>query len=317
MRTAHRYRAFAEHEAQGVSPRYETFASSVADDAAILAFLQALPEPKRQPNLLFGAVKYLAGGLPDYSAFRDFVISDADELHGLMLARSTQTNEPGRCAALLPLLGTLEQPIALVEVGAAAGLCLLIDRYGYDYGGQRVGGPDAGVVFPCEPHGSVPVPELMPQIAWRHGLDLNPMDVSDPDTARWLTALVWVDEPDREGRLNAALRVAAEDPPPVARGDLLEDLAALVAEAPTDTHLVVVHSAVLAYLSLAERTRFLGIVAGLGVTWISFEGLGVIPDVDARLPTSRRPRDGDFVLAQAGEPVAYAHPHGRWLRWLT
>jgi hypothetical protein len=44
-----------------------------------------------------------------------------------MLSRSTQTNEPARCATLLPVLAQLPQPLALNEVGASAGLCLLPD----------------------------------------------------------------------------------------------------------------------------------------------------------------------------------------------
>ena len=139
METAHRYRASAEEAARGASPRYEEFALGVAEDRDVLAFLSTLPELKRQPNLLFAAVKYLAGVPPDYGAFHDFVIGHMDELRQLMRTRSTQTNEPGRCAVLLPLLASLRQPIALLEVGAAAGLCLLCDRYGYDHEGHRVG----------------------------------------------------------------------------------------------------------------------------------------------------------------------------------
>ena len=187
METAHRYRASAEEAARGASPRYEEFALGVAEDRDVLAFLSTLPELKRQPNLLFAAVKYLAGVPPDYGAFHDFVIGHMDELRQLMRTRSTQTNEPGRCAVLLPLLASLRQPIALLEVGAAAGLCLLCDRYGYDYEGHRVGPADAPVVFPCNPIGSVPLPERVPRVVWRCGVDLDPLDVTDPDTAAWLT----------------------------------------------------------------------------------------------------------------------------------
>ena len=61
----------------------------------------------------------------------------------------------------------------------------------------------------------MPLPERVPEVAWRQGVDLNPLDVTDPDTAAWLTALVWGGHTDREERLQAALRVAAVDPPPV------------------------------------------------------------------------------------------------------
>lgn len=180
--TADRYRTFADW-ARDASPLYEEFAHGVADDPRVLAFVSTLPVPKRQPNLLFAAVKYLTGVLPHYSSFRSFVNSRESALRKLMLERSTQTNEPGRCAVMLPLLSTLRQPIALLEVGASAGLCLVPDRYGSDYGGHRVGAPDAPVVLSCEPTGPVPLPGTVPQIVWRRGIDLNPLDPADPDTA--------------------------------------------------------------------------------------------------------------------------------------
>ncbi|TMK23126.1 MAG: DUF2332 domain-containing protein [Actinobacteria bacterium] len=315
METAHRYRASAEEAARGASPRYEEFALGVAEDRDVLAFPSTLPELKRQPNLLFAAVKYLAGVPPDYGAFHDFVIGHMDELRQLMRTRSTQTNEPGRCAVLLPLLASLRQPIALLEVGAAAGLCLLCDRYGYDHEGHRVGPADAPVVFPCNPIGSVPLPERVPRVVWRCGVDLDPLDVTDPDTAAWLTALVWADNTDREERLQAALRIATVDAPPVLAGDILGTIEPLAESAPADATLVLFHSAVMPYLRPQDRTRFVERISSLSTVWVSFEGRGVLPEIDARLPTSASDEDA-FVLARDGEPLALADPHGCWLRWL-
>src|SRR5260370_30875780 len=112
-----------------------------------------------------------------------------------MLARTTQTNEPGGCSALLPVLAQLPAPLALLEVGASAGLCLIPDRYGYDYGTQRIEPTaSAGVaapVFPCATRGGVPLPTRVPEIAWRTGLDLNPIDLHAAAEGAWLEALVW------------------------------------------------------------------------------------------------------------------------------
>jgi hypothetical protein len=315
MDTADCYRGFADREARDVSPLYEEFALGAAKDADVLAFLNSLPEAKRQPNLLFGAVKYLTGVMPDYGAFHAFVVGHQDDLRDLMSVRSTQTNEPGRCAVLLPLLAALTQPIALLEVGASAGLCLLPDRYGYDYGGRRVGPADSPVTFPCDPRGSVPVPEALPEVAWRLGVDLHPLDLTDPDTGKWLTALVWAGDAEREDRLRAAINVASIDPPSVASGDLLTETTRLAASAPREATLVIFHSAVMPYLSPEERTRFIEIVSGLAATWISFEGLGVLPGIDTRLGVSERD-DRAFVLARDGQPMALASPHGGWMRWL-
>jgi hypothetical protein len=91
------------------------------------------------------------------------------------VARRTQTNEPARCATLLPALAQLPPPLALIEVGASAGLTLLTDRYSYDYARHRITGRDPlAPTLRCQPGGPVPLPDRVPEIAWRAGLDLNP-----------------------------------------------------------------------------------------------------------------------------------------------
>ena len=147
------YLDFAQ-EAHGSSEAYERLARAVADDAGLLELLDGLPEPKRQPNLLFGAVRYLGGPVRDPAEFRDFALANWDAVSDVMRHRRTQTNEAGRCAVLLPVLARLPQPLALLEVGASAGLCLYPDRYGYRYGGDRTyGWNDATVRLECAAHG--------------------------------------------------------------------------------------------------------------------------------------------------------------------
>jgi hypothetical protein len=126
--TAEFYRGMAEHQLRDVSPSYAAICLGVADDTDVLARLHTLPPPKRQPNLLLGAVRFLGGSVASWPAFRAFVLDHWDELAATMSTRRTQTNEPGRCATLLPVLTTLPQPLALFEVGASAGLCLYPDR---------------------------------------------------------------------------------------------------------------------------------------------------------------------------------------------
>jgi hypothetical protein len=134
--TAENYRRFARREAAGRSPAYESLALAVADDEAILGFLAGLPPEKRQPNLLFAAARYLLDAVPDVTDLRHLVVERHDRLVEVMLERRTQTNEPARCATILPTLWRLPQPLALIEVGASAGLTLLVDRYSYDYEGR-------------------------------------------------------------------------------------------------------------------------------------------------------------------------------------
>lgn len=310
---AQNYRDFAG-EAAGRSPAYEALALAVAADHDILAFLLALPPQKRQPNLLFAAARLLLGSYPDIAALRRLLDRDGAGLAALMRRRRTQTNEPARCATLLPALATLPEPLALIETGASAGLTLLADRYSYDYAGHRVAGADPQApVLRCEPRGPVPLPDRVPTIAWRAGIDLNPLNVSCDDDVRWLSCLVWPGEGDRSETLAAALATARRDPPPVFRGDLRTDLPALAAEAPAAATLVVFHSAVLAYVDPGERAKFASVVRGLSAVWLSNEGPQVLPGVD--VPPYQ---DAPFVLVRDGRTaLAFTDGHGAWLEWIT
>ena len=133
------------------------------------------------------AARYLLGEPASLESLHALTGGRRDEFAQVMRTRRTQTNEPARCATLLPLPTALPQPLALIEVGASAGLTLLPDRYSYSYAGHQVTGTDpAAPVLQCEPRGPVPLPGSVPQVAWRAGLDLSPLDVtSDCDMACW------------------------------------------------------------------------------------------------------------------------------------
>lgn len=314
------YRRFAARQAHGRSPLYEQLANGVADDPELLSFLADLPEEKRQPNLLLAAVRYLAGVQPGYESFRSVVLDRRAEVAATMLARRTQTNEPARCATLLPVLASLRQPLALPEVGASAGLCLLPDRYGYDYGSCRIDGYPGAPVLACRCTGPVPLPVRPVEVIWRAGIDVNPLDVTDADDARWLSCLVWPGEGDRAERLAAAIDLARRDPPHLVRGDLAEQLAETAAGAPEEATLVVFHSAVLVYVSPRRRAEFAQAVAALGAVWLSQEhpeALSELPDSPRDLPVLE-PGLSAFLLTRDGrEALAYADSHGTWIRWLA
>jgi hypothetical protein len=311
--TAADYRLWAR-EAHGLSPAYESLAEAVAGDQALLEFLGTLPSPKRQPNLLFAAARYLLGSPAVIGALRQLVRDRREELVQVMMARRTQTNEPARCATILPALAQLAEPLALLEVGASAGLTLLFDRYSYDYDGQLITGSDpAAPVLRCGVRGPVPVPARIPAITWRAGLDLNPLDVTSDDDMRWLACLVWPDEGERAERLAAAIASARRDPPPVYRGDLLTDLAALAARAPADATLVIYHSAVLTYVAPDDREQFARTVCALPGVWLSNEAPGVVAGVP--VPDGYAGR-GPFVLGRDGcTALAITEGHGGWVRW--
>ncbi|GAB5470112.1 MAG: DUF2332 domain-containing protein [Rhodospirillales bacterium] len=315
------YRRFAVREARGISPLYESFALAVAREPALLDRLDSLPQGKAQPNLLFAALRHLKGLPRDTDHFLALAQDHWDDVASVMRRRSTQTNEPGRCATLLPLLAALPQPLALLEVGASAGLCLLPDRYGYRYlleGAEHsVLPPNATQdtpVFPCRVGHGTPLPDGLPRIAWRAGLDLNPLDLRDPAQCAWLETLVWPEQAARAERLRAAIALARLDPPRVVRGDLNRDLAGLAAEVPPEATLVVFHSAVLAYLQPDARARFREAVRSLPAIWICNEAASIFPDLTAGL--GQDTDDGRFVLLEDGGARGFAGPHGQTLDWL-
>lgn len=317
-RIADGFRRFAR-EAGGRSPLYVDIAGTVADSQWTLEFLATMPEAKWQPNVLLAVVRYLYGTPAGGQEFVALVRARADEIADVMAVRSTQTNEPARCATLLPALARLPQPLALIEVGAAAGLCLLPDYYAYDYQGHTIE-PTAmcGVApprFSCRANSATPLPNRNLAVVWRAGLDLNPVDLRDEAEVRWLEALVWPGEEYRLPRLRAACEVARAIRPPVIQGDLRTGLAALAAQAPADATLVVFHTAVLVYVRDAgDREAFARSVGSAGAVWIANEGPQNIPGLAGFSRAHADP--AAFLLCVDAAPVAWTDGHGTWIDWL-
>lgn len=317
--TATVYRDFAT-EAYG-SACFREWALGVAGDPDVLAWLQTLPERKRQANLVFAAARWHGVPAPGpYAALRDALLGDEGPIRATILERATQTNEVGRLATLYPAFASLgTRPLALLEVGASAGLCLYPDRYlirwTFPDGGTQETDP-VGPLLECATTGEVPEWALAP-VVWRAGVDLAPVDVTDDEAVRWLETMVWPEQEERRERLRRAVEIARADPPYLVLGDLLEKLPALVEQAPPDATLVVFHSAVIAYLEHAERARFAAMMTGMVADgrchWVSNEGPRVLPDL---VPPGVEVPFGRFVLAVDGSPVALTHGHGAELDWL-
>jgi hypothetical protein len=311
-RIAKEFRGFVAAAAGASSPLYAELAAAVADDDGILDLLLSLPRPKQQPMLLFGAIAFLDGPPAGPDQLRAAIRDDGDRIRETMLARFTQTNEPARCAALVTALGDIGGSIGLVEVGSSAGLCLYPDRYSYEFDGRHVG-PHSDVHLTIATTGPVPVPDRLPQVVARVGIDQNPLDPADPDDRAWLRALVWPgpNAAPRLERLDAAARIAAREPATVLTGDLIDRLPEALGRLPADCTPVVFHTAVLAYLELSRREEFVALVTSLGVRWVAQESAGIVPGISRDLagPDS-------FVLSVDGRVLAATAPHGGRIDWL-
>ncbi|MFF5623760.1 DUF2332 domain-containing protein [Microbacterium sp. NPDC012755] len=314
-----RYARFAEQEAPGRSDLYAEWALGVAGDPAVRDVLSRIPENRRQPPLVFAVTRMLGADLTAYGAWRGFVLAHAEEIVAECTGRRLQTNEPLRLAPLLPVLSEIEGPIALLEIGASAGLCLYPDRYSYRFvdgeGMLRrsldpVDGPSA-VVLESVIDGGIP-PLRLPEVVWRAGIDLAPLDASDERDRRWLQGLVWPGEEGREHRVTAALDIAASDPPHLIAGDALERIDALAAEAPDGATLVITTPGVLVHIPREQRLALVEAIRALPARWITIDPPALLdvwePPVD----------DGSwsgFVVALDGRVRAAADPLGRWWEW--
>lgn len=316
-----RFRRFAEDECENYSPVYYELSRSVAADDGLAGFVAITPN--QQPNLFFAAVQYLTGPeeMPCTGAdIKAFVMARGSEVAALMASRRTQTNEVGRCAALLPALPS--GPLALVEVGASAGLCLLLDQFGYDYGSARIGVSNSPVRIHCRLLGDTRPHLALPDIVWRCGLDIDPVDLRDASSARWLLACVWQDHDERRRRLEAAIDLWRKAPPTVYKGDLVEDLPRVLAEAPSNTTLVVFHSAVLPYISPQKRQRFVETISDLSkqrdIVWVSNESPRVQSHPRGFAPPARFQIGRTHLHngIQEASVLGIAHPHGAELLWL-
>jgi hypothetical protein len=230
--------------------------------------------------------------------------------------RRTQTNEVGRCAPLLAALDRIPGPIALVEVGASAGLCLGVDRYAYRFDdGPQLG--DGSPVIECRTTGDGTAPRSLPDIRWRRGIDLAPLALGDPGDVAWLEALLPPDRPERLERLRAAIATLADDLPDVLPGDAVDELPALAAEAPAGATLVIAALGTLVYLPPERRSALVAEAMRIGAHLITLEPVSALPEVASRLNGLGAPEPTPFVLALDLEPLAYASAHGDRLSWLT
>lgn len=312
---AARYARFATAEAPGRSALYADWAAGVASDERTATILARIPETHRQPPLVFAVTRLLGAPEAEYAAWAAWLAEHADEVVAEASQRSLQTNEPQRCAALLPALSEVAGPLALLELGASAGLCLYPDRYSYRYRGGRDLDPSDGesaVVLSSDVSGSPPL--ALPDVVWRAGIDLTPLDASDPADRRFLTTLVWPGEDGRAARIEAALDIVAADPPLMMTGDASDPavLLAAVARAPADATLVVTTPGVLPHMPRAARERLIATVRDLDAVWITIDPAGLHSAWDPPVDSGEW---GGFVLGRDGVPLAVVDPLGGFVEW--
>lgn len=355
---ADQYRHFAARECVQDS-LYIAICNTVADTPELLDLMQHAPEQQRRANLLLAALheRILAGAahplaayypsvggqrLPDAelaAQLLDFARQHQATLIQHLQTRSTQTNETGRCAVLLPALQhiaalTGRQDLALLDFGSSAGLNLGVDSYHYDYGHFTLGAAAA----PKQPHiycdwlGDAQPPRQSThwRLTQRLGLDPAPIDVFDADAVRWLHACLWPHDIERALRLEQAVALARSAHHQVRQvEDCITAIADWANSLPEGVQPVLFNSWVLAYLSTDDRVRYQAEVNRLvlrrGLAWLSAEEPQLRPDglalpvvapgvsVQSAMLWSLVWRAKDGHAQQ--QALAWSHPHGRWVQW--
>ncbi|MCJ1687962.1 DUF2332 domain-containing protein [Rathayibacter sp. VKM Ac-2927] len=318
--TADRYRRAAVELAQTSELQVE-WALAVAGDEALLALIDELPPSHRQPSLLFSVARLLGAPAVDGAAFAEWLRREWPRVAPVAAERLTQTNEALRCAPLVAALERITEPgepVALIEIGASAGLCLAPERYSYVFtgaeGATRLGRGEP--VLECAVTGGA-APSRLPVVAWRRGLDLRPLEVGSAEDRAWLEALLPPDRPERTERLRAAVATLREDPPAIVACDAAEALPEVLAAVPRGLRAVVVSLGTLVYLPWAARERVLATVAESGASLVTLEAEALLPPLREQAASLTAPERTPFLLAADGVPLASAAPHGGRLSWLS
>lgn len=316
-----------------VSPTYATLARAAVDDKNILALARQCRVGQPVVHLLLAAVKRLVAEEPNGelaghyesaahgdapspdlpAAFADFCRRRSTEVAHLVSSKRVQTNEVRRCACLMPAFGVVSQDaggasLSLIDVGAAAGLNLLWDRYRYIYSdGSAYGSRNSPVAIGCETR--TPLPEFsdhLPDVAYRVGVDIDPIDLGNEDRFRWAMALVWPDHAVRARLLTAARQVWLAQPPAVESGDAVDRLPGLIRAAPTVGALCIYHSHTLNQLSDTHRASFRTALAKASNERTVYH-VSLVAD---QLAVERIEKGLSTTLA-----TARCHNHGSWIAW--
>jgi hypothetical protein len=362
-RLARIQRRFAEFAAEYASlPLYAALCRHLAEDAELASLLLAARPGQARPVLWLAALHDLvlrrpetpaarwypsvvgADDVPDGDPWPDVrrtVLEHEDELVAQISTHGTQTNEVNRAVYVAVGLmaaarDTPDRPVALVELGASAGLLLAVDRYAVRVHGEvgevLLGDPSSSVRCAGQDRAGIalmlgPGPRALPPVRGRVGLDLDPVDLADDDAVRWLEACLWPEVPGRVERFRAARDLLRASQPAVLRGDMVHGLPRAVAQAReqagAEAHVVVFSSWALTYVAAPRRLDLEAELHSLArdceaLSWLTAEPPRCVPGILPPVGVD----EGGTVLGlrrwRAGrelDPVTLGtcHPHGTWV----
>lgn len=338
---ADRFKLWALGETHELSPLYERISLAAAEDPELLNLVTEVREGQPPPNLLFGAVHLLllkgeAHPLADfypsisaspsaledpYPAFRSFCMEHEGEIREIVGNRLVQTNVIRRCAYLMPAFCHVAhrnkgRPLSLIEIGASAGLNMNWDRYTYVYGEAE---PFGDVNSPVRITSALlglrrpMIPECLPGVAFRVGLDLNPINLHNEEEVLWLRALIWPEERDRVPLFESAIKLAKDYLPNVIGGDAVDLLPDVLNDVSPYTTLCIYATHTLNQFPHERREQLYSIIDRFGsdrnVYLVTSQKRSHYPPPRLKLTSYEGGTKTETLLG-------YCNGHGRWLEWL-
>lgn len=228
-----------------------------------------------------------------------------------------QTNEAGRSAGLMTGILHLAQrygpKFEVLEIGSSAGLNLLIGRYRFDLDGVRPGPADSPVEIKPEWRGPPP-PDAPVEIVSARGVDIQPLDLSGDRDAERLQAYCWVENVERQARLEKTIAMVLAEGVDLVQGDAADWVEARLAEPQTEgVTRVLMHSVVWQYLPETAQRRIADTMLAAGERATPERPLGWVmmePNRDLHRHEVRvRGWPGDTPM----QLVALTHAHGAWV----
>lgn len=237
-----------------------------------------------------------------------------------------QTNEAGRSASIMAGLLWLAQRVTpkfeLFELGASAGVNTMLDRYCFRLGNTQTG-PESSPMQ-IEPEwrgdgGSPPMPPEQFEIVSVEGCDVAPIDLSDTASALRLKSYVWPDAPARMARIDAAIQLAGEAAPKLAKQDAAEFVDDFLnrPQKPGTTR-AMFHSIMWQYMPASVQASIIAAFEAAGakatpespLAWIALE----TDPATFRHELKVRYWVGGVDDGQSAL-LCHAHPHGAWVEW--
>ncbi|MEE4024542.1 DUF2332 domain-containing protein [Gordonia sp. PKS22-38] len=293
-------------EAMAVSsPMCARIAYALSESADALRVIRAVPTGHRDPRSIIAVLHYLAltGRAAELAAAIDTDDPDAAAVAAVQMMhrhadvvvataahRTHQTMRTAVCAVLYPALADAAHrlgadDIGVIDVNPGAGLNVHTDRVAITYStGESLGDSSSRVSIDCRVVGQHAIPtRSLPRVVARVGIGTDIVDLADPDDVLWLRACGPPDQDEPADQLDAAVGVAAAQPPVLLRGDVLDVVDDAIDKVPAGALPLVTTTWALSALPLESRLRWLqrlgDIAARRPIAWISVEGVGVSPSI--------------------------------------